>query len=674
MASPIWEDLKSPSQPAAAGAGVGVGGGGSTEDLTARMQHMIDLQHQQTMVSAGPTTSIALGETPERTSLLGATGPITSSLGSKRLSRSVGLASFHNLQQESVTPAAAAATTTTNTAAAKPVPLTEETNTIMNMMMMEPGVGRGTLYINSEKLGSVASAMSQSGRSDEEEATQSNVHRRMLLPKSIGTAAIGGQQQLPLPQHQPSYGSVALGTAQSSVPENSHLYHPQQQQQQQQQQREPPSFYPPNQATMHDYDFTEDDHPSTQQHPSNSPPSNILGTCCSCIWKVLYILLCCCSTDAVEEQALHRSFCFGAIDGMLTGSGIVAAFVGMSVLAPTSTLCIRSFVVAFSACACIADSICMALGHVWTTHVLVTASSRERAEQRKNMETNLVTSKGKLVDILLERGMLKIDAMSLVDTLEGYPDLFVSALIGDPLIAGGVGHNNQNNNNLTTSDHGSSTYDPSGRTGGWPIRFLSGGSPGHSFLAGRGSDNNHNNSNGSFLVWKFPSYGQHINDLDQEIDPEAALVGSAMTESRREGLFMMVGFSMFAILPSLIYLVIPMMIHPRKQLLVDDNSSSLSSLSTVTIADSDHIVSDGATSATSMVITTAAAIMWCLGVWKSRFLDSNWMLFGIETVVVLLICMGAAFGAGVLLRTCFPGLAVTIDSASVLDGRPPSFV
>ena len=38
---------------------------------------------------------------------------------------------------------------------------------------------------------------------------------------------------------------------------------------------------------------------------------------------------------------------------------------------------------------------------------------------------------------------IHIDAMSLADTLEGYPDLFVSALTGDSL-SGGNGGNGQN--------------------------------------------------------------------------------------------------------------------------------------------------------------------------------------------------------------------------------------
>ena len=276
--------------------------------------------------------------------------------------------------------------------------------------------------------------------------------------------------------------------------------------------------------------------------------------CCSCIWKIIYMCFCCCSTDAIEEEQLHRSFCYGAIDGMLTGSGIVAAFCGMNVLAPTSTLAIRSFVVAFSAAACFADSLCMALGHVWTTHVMVTASARERTEQRMAVEKNKAGVKGKLVDMLLERGMLKIDAMSLADTLEGYPDMFVSALVGDALIAGGVGGASE------SSLDGSARHSrhASGGSGGGTGASRTWSGP-HSHWSGADdyarqplTDHHESGGNGNFLFWKFPSYGRHMVELEGELDPEVAFVATAMTESRREGLFMMMGFSLFAVVPSLI--------------------------------------------------------------------------------------------------------------------------
>ena len=112
---------------------------------------------------------------------------------------------------------------------------------------------------------------------------------------------------------------------------------------------------------------------------------------------------------------------------------------------------------------------------------------------------------------------------------------------------------------------------------------------------------------------------------------------------------MMMGFSLFAVVPSLIYLIVPIVVSPPD----------------VTVKA--HAETGDATSATSMIVTIAAAVMWCLGVWKSQFLDSNWILFGIETVVVLLVCIGAAYGLGALLSACFPNIAITVASTSTLD-------
>jgi hypothetical protein len=54
-----------------------------------------------------------------------------------------------------------------------------------------------------------------------------------------------------------------------------------------------------------------------------------------------------------------------------------------------------------------------------------------------------------------------------------------------------------------------------------------------------------------------------------------------------------------------------------------------------------------------LVVSMTAGIMWSLGVWKSRFLDCNWMLFGIEAVVVMLICIMSAYSVGALLNHVF---------------------
>ena len=87
---------------------------------------------------------------------------------------------------------------------------------------------------------------------------------------------------------------------------------------------------------------------------------------------------------------------------------------------------------------------------------------------------------------------------------------------------------------------------------------------------------------------------------------------------------MMLGFASFAVIPSLLWLWIPTWLP---------HSSSLKT-------------ADPTISPPSLIVSTLVVIMWCLGVWKSRFLDSNWVMFGIETVLVLLICVMSSYAVG----------------------------
>jgi hypothetical protein len=303
----------------------------------------------------------------------------------------------------------------------------------------------------------------------------------------------------------------------------------------------------------------------------------------------------------LNQEHLHRSFCYGAIDGMLTGSGIVSAFWALKVLTVQSKWEIRLAVVAFTTAACVADSLCMAMGHIWTSFVVSSGQAQERSRERQLLNGHKADAKAKLVDMLLARGMLKIDAMSLADTLEGYPDLFVSALVGDSLLAG-------------------SEDDDENSVGGGGNYLPSTSSVGNSFAAGFGS-------------WKFPSYGQ-FNEMDH--DPDAGNVNMVVKESQREGFFMMVGFVCFSIVPSLLWLFLPLWITPPA-------ASASAHAATAAQAGGQAI------SLPSVIISIMAVIMWFLGVWKSRFLDSNWIMFGIETVVVLLLCVMSAYGVGLSL-------------------------
>jgi hypothetical protein len=101
----------------------------------------------------------------------------------------------------------------------------------------------------------------------------------------------------------------------------------------------------------------------------------------------------------------------------------------------------------------------------------------------------------------------------------------------------------------------------------------------------------------------------------------------------------MLGFSIFAIVPSLIFWYAPVgatVLSTGDDTSVPESSDENSMISPVTL-----------------VVSMTAGIMWSLGVWKSRFLDCNWMLFGIETVVVMLICIMSAYSVGALLNHVF---------------------
>ena len=345
---------------------------------------------------------------------------------------------------------------------------------------------------------------------------------------------------------------------------------------------------------QHEFHYGNPDYHDPYDHPDghyNDAEKSCCAKCC-CLFTPLVNLL--------SMEQLQRSFCYGAIDGMLTGSGIVSAFCGLGVLNSDTPWEVRLAVVAFSAAACIADSLCMAIGHIWTCYVVSSHHAEERSRERDLLDLNKADAKGKMVDLLLARGMLKIDAMSLADTLEGYPDLFVSTLVGDSLLGGVEGPNDE---------------DDSQMSGGNTVR--------------KGS------RSGVFGSWGFPSYGQ-FNELDH--DPEEGNVNLVVQESQREGFFMMAGFVSFAIVPSLLWLYLP---------LLDQ-------------ADHGEGFQKDTMSLPSLVITLLAIIMWTLGVWKSHFLESNWVIFGVETVVVLLICVMSSYGVGsALSRTLAEGMAAS---------------
>ena len=344
-----------------------------------------------------------------------------------------------------------------------------------------------------------------------------------------------------------------------------------------------------------------------------------------------------CIRDACQSDTLPRSLCFGAIDGMLTGSGIVATFCGMNLLdgedtAPEALFYVRTVVVIFSAAACFADSVCMAMGHIWTTYVLASVHARQRADARRQLEDGRADAKGQLVDMFLSKGMLKIDAMSLADTLEGYPDLFLAAVTGESLANAQVGDPNSLVSTSAMASHNPQLLNPQHQ------REFTNDVVGDSSMqkpATEGSPHHQQPFAPNHLHQAFPSYGR-LQEYDME--PDVVAVQSATNDSTRESLCMMLGFAMFAIVPGLLFLWAPV--------LLDGNSRP------TTIHPN------------SLALASTAVIMWCLGVWKSRFLDSSWLLFGIEAVVVLLVCIAAAYAVGWGLRACLLPDDVVLQVAS----------
>jgi len=116
-----------------------------------------------------------------------------------------------------------------------------------------------------------------------------------------------------------------------------------------------------------------------------------------------------------------------------------------------------------------------------------------------------------------------------------------------------------------------------------------------------------------------------------------------VTESQREGLFMMVGFSMFAVVPSLLWLFFPIWVGTDPSLPASQRAASGSS---------------DAVSLASLIVTLSATTIGFLGAWKAKFLDpDNWLLFGIQTIIVLLICVASSFGVGKLCAKLLPDAA-----------------
>ena len=107
---------------------------------------------------------------------------------------------------------------------------------------------------------------------------------------------------------------------------------------------------------------------------------------------------------------------------------------------------------------------------------------------------------------------------------------------------------------------------------------------------------------------------------------------------------MMIGFAGFAMIPSLLWLFLPLWFN---------NVVPTSQQYTPSISSSSSDIGDGeSVSVTSLLILILCGLVWCLGVWKSRFVDSNWVVFGLETIAVLIVCISSAYGVASLFVYC----------------------
>ena len=297
----------------------------------------------------------------------------------------------------------------------------------------------------------------------------------------------------------------------------------------------------PNKAYEHEFPY----------HPDSSGPPGLSagGGCCPPLRR--------CLRSLADAENLHRSLCFGAIDGMLTGSSITAACAGLGFLTPTSSMSTRIAVAALSLSACASDGICMAIGHIWSTYVLHHGHLQELREERRNFASNRSDAKARLVDMLLGRGMLKIDAMSVADTLDGYPDIFVSALVGDLGQAPGLPRMGSH-----SGGPGGSWAD--GLGGGGALGMGVGGRPGsRGQMMTMGGGGGPGEGGGNYFQHHRPlnsnahayhgSYGQFDEFED---DPDLAGLHHAMKDGWIEAFIMMVSFCTFSVIPSLVMILL----------------------------------------------------------------------------------------------------------------------
>ena len=462
-------------------------------------------------------------------------------------------------------------------------------------------VGKGTIVFSNNLRGSKYATGGSAGFDDNMGNTQQR-QQQYIPQESLGADEQYKQRMSPHSttlgsQQQQNYMSSTLPqqiySNYGSVEEQNHEFH---------------YGNPDYQIDEQDYYYNDD------RNQRGNKNRNIVAKACACLYEPIISLF--------SQENLHRSFCYGAIDGLLTGSGIASAFWGLGLLSVRTPIEMRMAVVAFTMAACFADSLCMAMGHVWTTYIVTSNHAWERSFERDFLEQDKADSKGRLVDMLLARGMLKIDAMSLADTLEGYPDLFVSALVGDSLLSSGI-------QDALLDERSESEYQEQ-----HPQRSPVFSDPATDFDGTGGFL-------GSFASWTFPL--RNNAERNSHRDLETGHVRVVYKESQKEGIFMLIGFASFATVPSFLWLILPMWIDAD---LISSSGSSTTPTSHVIVDDGESV------NVPSLIILILSAIVWFLGVWKSRFVDSNWVVFGLETIAVLIVCISSAYGIAASLMYC----------------------
>lgn len=242
-----------------------------------------------------------------------------------------------------------------------------------------------------------------------------------------------------------------------------------------------------------------------------------------------------------------RFLCFGAMDGLLTGSGLVAVFLGMKLMEDIHSFATALTILVYCISVSGADAACMAVGHWWTT----------RREQNREVLHEKVAQdvKGQLVDLLQIKGMRTMDAATIADTMEGYPNLMRSLLLGESLLT------------MSGEEEASTEISP--------------------LVLGR-------------------------NNKQQQRQCSAGL----------EALSMLAGFAMFAVIPPILLVAV----SPFGILLQ-----------------------------VSLPTVVLFIVMASLGVWKSYFVlaDKGRLLFVVEAVLVLVLCVGCAYTLGRGLRFVF---------------------